>query len=427
MPSSTSERRARIAVVVSGWPRLSETFALHDLVALRDAGVLAAVFATKPGDHRLCQPGIDGIDVTVLPPGTATEQARTAAQVLAGRRVTGVHGYFAHQPAEVAAAMASASACRTGSAPTRSTSARWTRTIWRRGPAVRRRSWRAMRRRRIAGRAGVSPALVGHGVDTERFRPPCRGTAPSRSAARRRPVGREEGLRRAGRRPRRASRRPGASTSSATARSAVGSATWSRGSTWPIGSASSVRSPMTSCPLYGAADVVVVPSRVDARNDRDGLPNVVLEAMASGRPVVASDVAAIGTAVVHGQTGLLVPPDDPDRLAAALDLLGADRALRRSLGHGARLAALADHDLATCRRGSPTPSAAPTERAMAERAVAYVAQGLPRRSELFIASEIWRLEQLGVRLHLIVLTPSEEVEHHAVVEPCRPCRGTCRR
>jgi len=56
---------------------------------------------------------------------------------------------------------------------------------------------------------------------------------------------------------------------------------------------------------------------------------------------------------------------------------------------------------------------------MAERSVAYVLKGYPRRSELFIASEIWRLEQLGVRLHLIVLTPSDEDARHAVVDAVR--------
>ena len=65
---------------------------------------------------------------------------------------------------------------------------------------------------------------------------------------------------------------------------------------------------------------------------------------------------------------------------------------------------------------------------MAERAVAYVVKGYPRRSELFITSEIWRLEQLGVRLRLIVLTPSDEVEHHAVVgRRAGRSPGTCRR
>src|ERR1700755_1777525 len=48
---------------------------------------------------------------------------------------------------------------------------------------------------------------------------------------------------------------------------------------------------------YAAADVVVVPSVVDRDGDRDGLPNVVPEAMAVGRPVVASDVAAISSGV----------------------------------------------------------------------------------------------------------------------------------
>jgi glycosyltransferase involved in cell wall biosynthesis len=56
---------------------------------------------------------------------------------------------------------------------------------------------------------------------------------------------------------------------------------------------------------------------------------------------------------------------------------------------------------------------------MAERAVAYVVKGYPRRSELFITAEIWRLEQLGTRIRLLVLTPPEETEHHAVVAEVR--------
>ena len=56
---------------------------------------------------------------------------------------------------------------------------------------------------------------------------------------------------------------------------------------------------------------------------------------------------------------------------------------------------------------------------MAERAIAYVVKGYPRRSELFIASEIWRMEQLGVPIRLVVLTPPDETEHHAVVDEVR--------
>src|SRR5262249_29282699 len=72
---------------------------------------------------------------------------------------------------------------------------------------------------------------------------------------------------------------------------------------------------------YAAAHIVVVPSIMDEKGDRDGLPNVVLEAMSSGRPVIASDVGAVSSAVVDGRTGVLVPPGDSATLAGALEFL----------------------------------------------------------------------------------------------------------
>jgi glycosyltransferase involved in cell wall biosynthesis len=85
-----------------------------------------------------------------------------------------------------------------------------------------------------------------------------------------------------------------------------------------------------------AADVVAVPSVVDAAGNVDGLPNVLLEAMAAGRAVVASRVAGIPDVVTDGVDGLLAPPADPAALAAALARLAGDPALRERLGRAAR-------------------------------------------------------------------------------------------
>jgi glycosyltransferase involved in cell wall biosynthesis len=71
-------------------------------------------------------------------------------------------------------------------------------------------------------------------------------------------------------------------------------------------------------PLYRRSHVFVLASKVASDGDRDGLPNVILEAMAIGIPVVATNVSAIPEAVHHGKTGLLVPPENPSLLAQAI-------------------------------------------------------------------------------------------------------------
>ena len=82
--------------------------------------------------------------------------------------------------------------------------------------------------------------------------------------------------------------------------------------------------------LLPAADLFVLPSLLE------GLPNAVLEAMASGLPVVATDVDGVGEAVIDGVTGTLVPPADSGALGAAIEDLLADPARRRSLGAAGR-------------------------------------------------------------------------------------------
>jgi glycosyltransferase involved in cell wall biosynthesis len=69
---------------------------------------------------------------------------------------------------------------------------------------------------------------------------------------------------------------------------------------------------------------------------REGLPKAVLEAMSSGKPVVATDIPGCREAVVDGETGFLVPPRTPEALAAALERLIADPALRARMGAAGR-------------------------------------------------------------------------------------------
>ena len=67
------------------------------------------------------------------------------------------------------------------------------------------------------------------------------------------------------------------------------------------------------------ASVFAMPCRVSKDGDRDGIPNVILEAMAMGVPVVATRVSGIPEAVAHEVSGLLVSPDAPEELADALE------------------------------------------------------------------------------------------------------------
>jgi len=83
---------------------------------------------------------------------------------------------------------------------------------------------------------------------------------------------------------------------------------------------------------YRDADLFVLASRIARDGDRDGLPNVLMEAQSQGVPCVATAVSAIPELVEHGATGLLVPPGDPPALAAAIDSLLADPARARALG-----------------------------------------------------------------------------------------------
>jgi len=85
-----------------------------------------------------------------------------------------------------------------------------------------------------------------------------------------------------------------------------------------------------------AADVVVIPSVRDDSGNVDGLPNIVLESLASGTAVVATAAGGIGSVVEHEKTGVVVPERSARAIAEAVVRLSADPALRERLGTDAR-------------------------------------------------------------------------------------------
>jgi glycosyltransferase involved in cell wall biosynthesis len=324
---------------------------LGELLALEKSGSLAALFATKPGENGAWQPGSERLlsYLQVLPEGTASQQASVIASTLRREAVAAVHGYFAHKPAEVAAEAAASLGLPYGF----SVHARDARKV---EPTA-----LAERARKAACVVACNPDvaheieqtgarihLLPHGVDLQRFQPQtCEASGPLRVLA----VGRlveKKGfhillaalsavtapfsLRIVGDGPERERLLHLIEINSLKDRVTLGDS-------------------MTHAELpeiYAQSDVVVVPSILDRSGDRDGLPNVVLEAMACARAVVASDISAIGTAVTNEVTGLLVPPTDPLALAAAIDRLSGNPDFRFSLGWGGRERVERDYEVGQC-------------------------------------------------------------------------------
>jgi glycosyltransferase involved in cell wall biosynthesis len=83
---------------------------------------------------------------------------------------------------------------------------------------------------------------------------------------------------------------------------------------------------------YRAADIFVLAAKIAPDGDRDGLPNVLMEAQSQGLACVATALSGIPELIEDGATGLLVPPADPAALAASLARLIADPASRARLG-----------------------------------------------------------------------------------------------
>ena len=340
----------KLGVITSAFPRRSETFVLNELLALDDRGLLGPIFATKSEGDPISQPGAERLlpRVRVLPSVSPREQAAVVAAALARSGVSALHAFFAHTPAEVAREAAVYLGVPYGF----SVHARDARKI----------TPRELRARAAeaacvvacnpdaaaeVGAAGGAAQLLPHGVDLRRFLPTPEPSAPPLALL---AVGRlvpKKGfdvlidaasrlsmpfrLRIVGEGPER---------ERLTARIAAAG----------LADRVSLEGPLTHDELpavYAHAHVVVVPSVRDVNGDRDGLPNVVLEALASRRAVVASEISAIGTAVLHDVTGLLAPSGDPGALAAAIERAG-DPSLRARLSSTGRALVERDFDLDAC-------------------------------------------------------------------------------
>ena len=341
----------KIVMVLSGFPRRSETFALNEILALERRGALAAIFATKAGESVATQPAGKALlgRVHVLMEADCARQAEEMTGLLKGTAIAGVHGYFAHAPAEVAERVAMQLGTRFGF----SIHAKDARKV---APDVL--SARARKAACVVAcncdvadelrNSGANVHLVPHGVDLERFVPQ---PFPETKVLQLLAVGRlveKKGFH---------------VLIAAAARlhapfqlNIVGEGPEEKRLTELIGRhrlESKVRlcGPKTHDDLpetYSRAHVLVAPSIVDRSGDRDGLPNVVLEAMACGRPVIASDVAALGSAVIHEQTGLLTSPGNPESLAAAIELLANRRSILQELGTRARVLVEHEYDVHRC-------------------------------------------------------------------------------
>ena len=98
--------------------------------------------------------------------------------------------------------------------------------------------------------------------------------------------------------------------------------------------------------LYRSSDLFVLPSRITPDGDRDGLPNVMVEAASQRLCCIGSNISGIPELFQDGENGLLVPPEDAPALAEALARAMRDPGLRQRLGDAAEARVRADFDAA---------------------------------------------------------------------------------
>lgn len=387
-PNAVAASGGSIAVVLKGYPRLSETFVAQELLALERRGFSLVLFSLRRPTDRATHPlhGEIKARVTYLPeylhhgplrvfrawrrarllPGYANAlsawrkdlwrdrtrgRARRFGQALVlacelPSDVVHLHAHFLHTPASVARY----AAMLRGLGWSVSAHAKdiWTTPEWEKREKLAECRWvatctscNATHLRELAPRA-ESVDLVYHGIDIARFPAPSNTRSSTDGRNPRSPVtlltvgravdkkGFDDLLRALARLPREQHWQllhvgdgPRLPMLERLARE-LGVADRIR---WLGAHAHAV-----VLGAYRAADVFVLPSRIAHDGDRDGLPNVLLEAQSQRVACVSTRVSGIPELIIDGVTGLLVPPRAPDDLAAALSRLIGEPELRQKLG-----------------------------------------------------------------------------------------------
>ncbi|HEX6492109.1 MAG TPA: glycosyltransferase [Candidatus Dormibacteraeota bacterium] len=407
---------ARVAYVVRSWPRLSQTFVVNEVLALERLGVGVTVFAMTRADERVVQPQVAelraGVHYLDASPGVAaaahlrlaTRRPRrylaTLAFALTGRRLLGGYtrsgglGAF-HRAALVAARLGDRSA---GRAPThvhahfahdpaligllvrRLCGLPFTFTAHARDlyqipePALRGRAREARavvtccrvnadHIRGVVGEDGPPVELIHHGVDLATFRPAAvraEHAVPEVVSVGRlvEKKGFDDLLRAVALLRDRGVRLHCEIHGDGPCRAEL-EALRDRLGLAGVVDLPGARTQAELLGVYQRADVFALTPRVMDDGDRDGIPNVLVEAMACGVPVVSTRSGGVEELVTAGADGLLAPAGDVDAIAARLEELLVDPGLRRRLGDAAaasagnfdggvaarRLAALFGHEL----------------------------------------------------------------------------------
>ena len=394
-----------IGVVVKGWPRLSETFIAQELRALEQRGLRLRLYSLRhPTDRKVhALNRAVAAPVTYLPEYLWREPLRVWRGWLTARRLPGYdvahrtwlrdlrrdptpnrirrfgqalvlaaerdpavahfYAHFLHTPASVARY----AALMTGLPWSVSAHAKdiWTTPEWEKREKLDEAAWAVTCTRagaeHLDALAPGKVSLVYHGLDAARFPP-----APARPAR----DGTSEPVRilSVGR----AVPKKGYADLVAALALLPGDLNWRfehigggpllgalKQQAAPLGDKVAWRGAQAEDAVraaYREADLFVLASRISDDGDRDGLPNVLMEALSQGCPVIATAVSAIPELVADGVTGALVQPNDRAALAAAIARLARDPALR------ARLAAAGE---ARVRRDFPL-----------ERGIAHIAARL---------------------------------------------------